>query len=73
MTRRLVVVRYGDVSQRVIGTMATPRLLDACNDGRGHEAWEQNGVWRLREDEYDAIHKPADVPYKVVQAGWADF
>lgn len=57
--------------------LPTPRLLDACNDGKAHEAWPNQLApdfiqWRLRDDRYDAEHKPADVPYTRVFAGRSD-
>jgi len=65
------VVRSGDfLFMRHLGGMPTPALVSACSDGRPHEAWRTaDGIWRLRDDEYDAEHKPADVEYVKVIVG----
>jgi hypothetical protein len=70
-----IIVRDGDIFLRHLGGIPTPRLLDLCNDGRGHEAWAVRAAdgtvesWRAREDAYDALNKPADESYVLVQAG----
>jgi hypothetical protein len=71
-----LVVRAGDVFERRLEGMPTPGLIDACGDGRAHEAWpavypDSPGFvqWRLRDDAYDATHKPAAVPYVRVRVG----
>ncbi len=70
----IIVVAKGDnVFLRHLGGFPTPRLIDECNDGKPHEAWP-NKVgdtiqWRARDDEYDRVHKPADVPYQWVRVG----
>ena len=67
------VIRDGDfVFQRHLGGIPTPMLIDVCNDGKAHEAWRTaDGVWRYRDDKYDAENKPADVPYVKVIVGRA--
>jgi hypothetical protein len=77
--RQIIVVREGDVFLRDLGGIPSPMLLDLCNDGRAHEAWanvypgrkpgEESVQWRARDDEYDAVHKPASTPYVRVIAG----
>ena len=71
-----LVIRDHDIWARHLGGDPTPALIDACNDGRAHEAWPATYPdspgwvqWRLRDDAYDAEHKPADVPYTKVQVG----
>ena len=69
-----LVVAEDDIRLKHLGGLPTPALLDACNDGRAHEAWPMdwgNGdiQWRLRDDTFDATRKPADVPYTKVRAG----
>ena len=66
-----LVIREGDfMFCRHLGGIPTPALIDACNDGKGHEAWRTvDGIWRLRDDVYDAENKPADVTYRRVMVG----
>jgi hypothetical protein len=53
-----------------LGGIPSPRLIDACSDGKPHEAWRTDeGQWRLRDVAWDAAHKPADVPYTRVYVG----
>lgn len=66
---RILVVRANDPALRHLGGLPSPRLSDACADGRPREAWCQDGFWRLRDDAYDATHKPADVTYTRVLVG----
>ncbi|MEY2667633.1 MAG: hypothetical protein RJA59_271 [Pseudomonadota bacterium] len=71
--RRIIVVRADDPRLRDLGGFPTPALLDVCNDGKAHEAWanpmDDTVQWRLRDDVWDATHKPTDVPYVRVMAG----
>lgn len=71
-----IVVEYRGVftdPRRPLEGIPTPRLLSEGH--RPTEAWPVTSgsttIWRARDDAYDAIHKPADVPYTLVIAGRA--
>lgn len=51
-----VVVRSKGFVYEVLGDTPTPALIDACNDGKPHDAYQhpETGFWRLRDDKYDA-------------------
>jgi hypothetical protein len=69
-TVRVLVIDANDkIRMRHLGGLPSPMLIDLCSDGRPHEAWCSDGYWRAREDDYDAVHKPADVPYTRVIVG----
>jgi hypothetical protein len=68
----LVVVERGVFGWKPVKELGfpTPMLIDLSNDGKYHEAWPAplgtEIQWRARDDAYDAKHKPADVPYRMV-------
>jgi hypothetical protein len=50
-----VVLQGSGFSYKVLGDTPTPALIDACSDGRPHDAYQhpETGFWRLRDDKYD--------------------
>lgn len=64
-----VVTVLDAVTYKVLGHVATPRLLSVTSDGTPALAWEYEGAWRVADDKFDAQHKPADVDYTRVLAG----
>lgn len=51
-----VVLKGRGLFYEVLGDTPTPALIDACSDGRPHDAYQHpdTGFWRLRDDKYDA-------------------
>jgi hypothetical protein len=65
-----IVVRKNDALLRHLGGMPTPALISACSDGSAQDAWRTaGGIWRLRDDAYDAAEKPSDMAYTSVMVG----
>ena len=62
-----VVLESHGFSYRVLGDTPTPALIDACNDGRPHDAYQhpETGFWRLADPKYD----PPGTVYTKVRVG----
>jgi hypothetical protein len=66
----IVIDARDHIAIRHLGGMPTPALIDICNDGRGHEAWRtESGIWRLKDDAYDAKQADFDGTYTKVIVG----
>jgi hypothetical protein len=65
-----VVIADGDRARDILPGMPTQALIDACNDGKAHEAWlREEWQWRLRDDKFDAEHMPSNAEYRLVRVG----
>lgn len=55
-----------------LGGIPTPALIDACNDGKAHEAWRTaDGIWRLKDEAYDRAKSDFPGEYTLVYVGRA--